>query len=108
MQGFWSKNLFLKYPLMGDKKRKLQAIGILLLFNYARDPLTHSKGDQKRIHHVRPSFIFVELPQDACYENCDCPEGMQGVQPFCYPIESGEGYKFMDEAFSAVNFLITI
>ena len=30
MQGFWSKNLFLKYPLMGEKKRNLQAEGILL------------------------------------------------------------------------------
>ena len=36
MQGFWSKKLFLNYPLMGEKKRNLQALGILLLQNITR------------------------------------------------------------------------
>jgi len=31
-----------------------------------------------------------ELPQDKCIEDCACPEGMTGVEPFCHPIEPEE------------------
>merc|ERR1712168_1290957 len=28
----------------------------------------------------------AEPPQDACEGNCDCPEGYEGVEPFCVEI----------------------
>jgi len=29
----------------------------------------------------------LERPQDACEPDCECPEGFEGVEPFCQPIE---------------------
>ena len=30
----------------------------------------------------------IERPQDACEPHCECPEGFQGVQPFCQPVNT--------------------
>jgi len=57
MQGFWSKNLFLKYPLMGEKKRNLQAEGILLLRNGLKNKKSQNSTTNAQLNEQVSEWI---------------------------------------------------